>query len=174
MMVHNRRKRAEFFTEQKALKASAIQTAKLAIDNGVATQDQLAFIQREEEHDAQLAAVATAKAAKKGIFGRSKDWLFSGLKKEEEGENSTPGDGRPGYEVIYQEGHSITERESGVVRAIDEKKNLISDKTKNAFEEEKQRQRTGGPLDRLGTASKSDLDEEKPNSGGWTSFMVRR
>jgi hypothetical protein len=81
MMVHNRRKRAEFFTEQKALKASAIQTARLAIDNGVATEDQLAFIRREEEHDAQVAAAAAAKAAKRGIFERSKDWLFSGLKK---------------------------------------------------------------------------------------------
>jgi hypothetical protein len=173
MMIHNRRKRAEFFTEQKALKASAIQTARLAIDHGVATEDQMAFIRREEEHDAELAAAAAAKAAKRGIFRRSKDWLFSGLKREEGADNLLPSERDIGYEQVNQGDHSVRERGSRVMQAIEEKESQISEKTKNAFEKEKQRQRTGGPLDHLGTEER-DLDEEKPNSGGWTSFMVRR
>jgi hypothetical protein len=174
MMVHNRRKRAEFFTEQKALKASAIQTARLAIDNGVATEDQLAFIRREEEHDAQVAAAAAAKAAKRGIFERSKDWLFSGLKKEEGSDSLSQGEKDLGYEQVDQADHSMSGRGSRVVQAIEEKERQISEMTKNAFEAEKQRQRAGGPLDHLGPDSSRDIDDEKPKSGGWTSFMVRR
>ncbi|EHK98629.1 hypothetical protein M7I_5570 [Glarea lozoyensis 74030] len=172
MMVHNRRKRAEFFTEQKALKASAIQTAKQALDQGVATEDQLAFLRREEEHDAQLAAAAKAKAAKKGIFKKSKEWLFSGLKKEEGVELAENNEREISHGEISEEGSSIKERASDVSRAIGQTQSAISDKTKGAFEEEKQRQRVGGPLDRLGTATESDMDEDKPKSGGWTSFMV--
>lgn len=177
MMIHNRRKRAEFFTEQKALKASAIQYAQAAIEHGTATEDQIAFIRREEEHDAQVIAAAAAKAAKRGIFRRGKDWLFSGLKNEEGNEGTETNEGRLGNGSINKEYGSIGTRESGIaVQAIEGKKALIPDTAKRAFKEEKERQRTGGPLDRLGTAQKSDLDDEdgKPASGGWTSFMVRR
>ncbi|KAH8663006.1 cytochrome oxidase c assembly-domain-containing protein [Tricladium varicosporioides] len=173
MMIHNRRKRAEFFAEQKAVHAAAIQNAQRALESGVATEDQIAFLNREKEHDAQLAAFAKANTEKKGIFKKTKEWLFSGLKKEEEGENVGTSEERLGYESLNEEDDSLGERESDIVRAIEDKKIAIAEKAKKAFADEKERQRTGGPLDRLGTAPKASL-EEQPKSGGWTSFMTRR
>ncbi|KAF4621545.1 hypothetical protein G7Y89_g14529 [Cudoniella acicularis] len=174
MMIHNRRKRAEFFAEQKALHTSAMQNAQRALEFGTATEDQIAFLSREREHDAQVAALEKTKAEKKGIFKRGKEWLFSGLKKEEEGEDVGTSERRLGYEGLSEEDDTLGERESDIVRAIEEKKMAISEKVKQAFENEKEKQRTGGPLDRLGTAPKDGASEEQPKAGGWTSFMTRR
>ncbi len=114
----------------------------------------------------------TAKA-KKGIFKRGKDWLFSGLKKEEEGENFGSSERRLGYEALSEEDDSLGERESDIIRAIEDKKMAIVVKTKQAFAEEKERQRTGGPLDRLGTQTEGNAVEPS-KSGGWTSWITRR
>jgi hypothetical protein len=173
MMIYNRRKRAEFYQEQKALKENAIRSARLAISMGKASEEQVDFIRREEEHEAQLNAAAKAKAAKKGIFKKGKEWLFSGLKNEEEGEDVGSSERRLGYEALSEEDDSFGERESDIVRAIEEKKMAISTKAKQAFAEEKERQRSGGSLDRLGLESEGH-DAEPPKSGGWTSWMTRR
>jgi hypothetical protein len=169
MMIYNRRKRAEFYQEQKALKENAIRSARLAIVAGEASEEQIQFIRREEEHDAQLEAVK----AKKGIFKKGKEWLFSGLKKEEEGEDVGSSERRLGYEALSEEDDSLGARESDIVRAIEDKKMAIAAKAKLAFAEEKERQRTGGPLDRLGTEAEGNT-VEPPKSGGWTSWMTRR
>jgi hypothetical protein len=143
MMVYNRRKRAQFYEEQKALKESAIYSARLAISSGVATEEQINFINMEDEHQGRLDAAAKAKAANKGIFKRGSEWLFSGLKKEEEGEDVGSSERRLGYEALSEEDDTLGERESDIVRAIEEKKMAISQKAKHAFAEEKERQRTG-------------------------------
>jgi hypothetical protein len=179
MMLYNRKKRAQFYQEQKALHASAIETARNAIASGTATEEQLKFIKREEDHDAELEAFAKAKREKKGILTKSKDWLFSGLKKEEEGEDLGSSERRLGYEALSEEDDVLGERESDIVRAIEEKKMAITVKAKQAFADEKEKQKSGGPLDRLGTAVQKPADsqwaeDEKPQSGGWTSFFVRR
>lgn len=171
MMIYNRKKRAQFSEERKALHANAIYSAKQAMEAGTATEEQIKFINREDEHTARLEALARAKAEKKGIFTRGKEWLFSGLKNEEEGEDVGSSERRLGYEALSEEDDMLGERESDIVRAIENKKLAIANKAKQAFADEKERQRTGGPLDRLGTKSG---DEEQPKSGGWTSFMGRR
>ena len=168
-MVHNRRQRAKFFEEQKAKQAAAIYTAREAIASGAATEEQINFINMEDAHQARLEAAARAKAQKKGIFASGKAWLFSGLKKEEEGEDLGSSERRLGYEALSEEDDSLGERESDIVRAIEDKHAGISAKAKQAFADEKERQRTGGPLDRLGSGG-----EETPKPGGWTSFMTRR
>jgi Cytochrome oxidase c assembly len=170
MMLYNRRKRAEFYQEQKALKENAIQSARLAIASGEASEEQIKFIQREDEHDTQLTAAAKAKAGKKGIFKTGKEWLFSGLKNEEEGEDVGTSERRLWYEALSEEDDSLGERESDIVRAIEEKKMAIAAKAKQAFADEKERQRSGGPLDRLGIES----DGEAPKSGGLSSWISRR
>jgi hypothetical protein len=179
MMIYNRKKRAQFYEEQKAIHESAVYSAKSAIANGTATEEQIKFIHREEAHDAELEAIARAKREKRGIFSKSKDWLFSGLKNEEEGEDVGSSERRLGYEALSEEDDSLGERESDIVRAIEEKKMAIADKAKQAFANEREKQKSGGPLDRIGTAPERLMDDnladdEKPKSGGWTSFFVRR
>lgn len=174
-MIHNRRKRREFVAERQALHTSALRTAQLAIEQGTASEEQIKFINRERQHLADVEAEKAAKAAKGGIFKRSKDWMLSGLKKEEEGDDVGTSERRLGYEALSEEDDTLGVRESDIVRAIEDKKLAITGKAKQAFAEEKERQRTGGPLDRIGNQSTNDDDfDEKPKSGGWTSFMVRK
>ncbi|PVH87260.1 hypothetical protein DL98DRAFT_510123 [Cadophora sp. DSE1049] len=171
MMIYNRKKRAQFFEEQKAIRANAIYKARQAIEAGTATEEDIKFISLEDEHAARIEALARAKKEKKGIFKRGKEWLFSGLKNEEEGEDVGSSERRLGYEALSEEDDALGERESDIVRAIEEKKLAISAKAKQAFADEKERQRKGGPLDRLGTKFE---DEDQPKSTSWTSFLGRR
>jgi hypothetical protein len=101
--------------------------------------------------------------------------LFSGLKKEEEGDDVGSSERRLGYEAMSEEDDTFGERESDIVRAVEDKRTAIAEKAKQAFRDEKEKQRTGGPLDRLGTETEGvEVGDQKPKSGGWTSFMTRR
>jgi len=171
MMVYNRKKKAQFFEEHKAKVEAALHTARKAIEMGNASDEQIKFVRLEDEHEAML----KAKSEKRGMFTKSKDWLFSGLKKEEEGNDLGTSENRLGYEGMSEEDDSLGARESDIVRAIEDKKTAIAEKAKQAFADERERQRSGGPLDRIGTPSESSSRrEETPRSGGWTSFMIRR
>jgi hypothetical protein len=174
MMIYNRRKRREFFAEQKAKHQAAMHEARVAINHGIATESQAEFIAREEAEDARVASLKEEKA-QKGIFKTAKQWLFFGLKSQEEGSDVGSSGSRLGYEALSEEDDGLGERESDIVRAIEDKKIAIQEKAKGAFADEKERQRTGGPLDRLGTSvDNTGSREEPPKSGGWTSFMTRR
>lgn len=170
MMIYNRKKRAEFFAEQKAKHAAAIYDARQAKDTGVATEAQLAFLSREEEEDARLAKLRQ----KKGMFKSAKEYLFAGLKKEEEGDDLGSSEARLGYESMSEEDDVLGERESDIVRAIEDKKLAIQAKAKQAFANEKERERSGGPLDRIGTSANNAIPEEETPKASWTSFMTRR
>lgn len=171
MMVYNRKKKAQFFEEHKAKVEAALYTARHAIVTGTATDEQINFVTLEDEHQ----AVLKAKREKKGMFAKSKEWLFSGLKKDEEGNELGSTENRLGYEGLSEEDDSMGMRESDIVRALEDKKLAIAGRAKQAFADEKERQRSGGPLDRIGTNSESNTrSEEPPKSGGWTSFMTKR
>ena len=173
-MIYNRRKRAQFFQEQKALHAAAIHNARLAIEQGSASEEDIDFIRREDEETARAERIKKEKAEKKGIFAKTKTWLFSGLKKEEEGDDVGTSERRIGYESLSEEDDGMGERESDIIRAIEEKKEAVKGKAKLAFADEKERQKSGGPLDRIGKPAVDGSEDERPKSGGWTSFMTRR
>ncbi|KAK6613721.1 hypothetical protein H4I96_00042 [Botrytis cinerea] len=160
MMVYNRKKRAEFYAEQKFKYAMALESAQAAAASGIATESQIEFLNREKEREQKVKIAEEAK----------KKALEHGRKKEEEGDDVGTSERRLGYEALSEEDDTLGERESDVLRAIEEKKMAIQNKAKSAFEAEKERQRNGGPLDRIGT----DGEEQKPKSGGWTSFMIRK
>jgi hypothetical protein len=176
MMIYNRRKRNQFYEEQKGLHAAAVHNARLAIEQGSASEEDIEFIKREDAETARIEKIKAEKAAKKGIFAAGRDWLFSGLKKEEEGEDVGTSERRIGYESLCEEDDAMGERESDIIRAIEDKKESLKGKVKQAFAEEKERQKSGGPLDRLGTSKigATRSEDERPKSGGWTSFMTRR
>lgn len=163
MIVYNRKKRAQFFQEQKAIHQNAIHKAQQSIAAGTATEAELEFIQREKEHDAYLADKAREKAAKKGIFRRGREWLFSGLSNEEEGAR----------EFVKEEVDRGREKGSEVLRSLEGEKERLQDKAQQAFADEKERQRIGGPLNRL-AGSSTVVEPDQPKSGGWTSWMIRK
>jgi hypothetical protein len=162
MIIHNRRKRAEFRAEQKARYEAAIHAARTAIWKGTASEAQIEFISRDEAEQARIAALTTNK---KGIFKRGSEWLFSGLKKEEQNEYMSNSELGSEQETPRGVGNALGQRAA-------EDATHIKDRAKEAFANEKERQRTGGQLDRLGASVENTT--ESPKSGGWTSFMTRR
>lgn len=154
MIIYNRRKRAEFNAEQKARYEAAIHTATVAIKSGTATEAQIEFMERDKAKQAHMAALAN----RKSIFKKGSEWLFSGLKKEEQAEVGG------GPEALNGIGNSLN-------RIAKEEATGLKDKAKEAFSSEKKRQ-VGGPLDQLGTSAETAMDSSK--SGGWMSFITRR
>ncbi|EON99267.1 hypothetical protein UCRPA7_5263 [Phaeoacremonium minimum UCRPA7] len=98
-----------------------------------------------------------------------KAWLFSSLKKEEEGEDVGTGERRLGWESLSEEDDGTGVRDSDLVRAIEEKQAYIKSKAAQAFEKEKQNQRKGGPLDRVGVEppAAASADEPSKKKGWW-------
>ncbi|KFY72785.1 hypothetical protein V499_07120 [Pseudogymnoascus sp. VKM F-103] len=159
MMIYNRRRRREYFAEQKALTEAATQDAAVALRSGTATAEQLKLLE-QQRGQAAVAAEMRQKAAEmrearanaapvekveegKGIMASATGWLFKGLKTEDRPE--------VGYENLVDE-RGV---KGGVTRAVEERR--------------AEREANGGTLDRLGT--EENEDEKK---GGWTSFMTRK
>lgn len=172
MMIYNRKKRAQFFSEQQAQHMNALHSAQMAQQHGTATEEQVALIETERAQAQAYADAEKAKAARKGIFGRSKDWLFSGLKQDEE---VLAEGGKKVEEVVKDVGGEAKEvvgaNGSRILKAVEEKKEGVREKIEGAWEREKNAERTGGPFDRIGTGA---AEEPAPKSGGWTSFMTGR
>ncbi|KAL2022479.1 hypothetical protein VTK56DRAFT_5308 [Thermocarpiscus australiensis] len=95
-------------------------------------------------------------------------WLTSNLKKEEEGDDVMSSQRRLGYDSLSEEDRGTGVRDSDIVRAVEEK---IRAKGHAAFEKEKENQRTGGPLDRVGIEQQkpatSAAQDEQPKKKGW-------
>jgi len=177
MSVYNRKKRAQFYQEQEAIRKSAIHDAREAIASGTATEAQIKFIDMEDEYHAKIEE-AKRKKSGSGPIGRAKNWLFSGLKNEEEGEDVGTSERRLGYEGLSEEDDSMGERESDIIRALEEKKMEIQEKARHAFAQERELERTGGPLDRVGTAAESSAEapaaDDETKSKSWSSWIMGR
>lgn len=100
-----------------------------------------------------------AAEAKTGLWA----WMTSSLKKEEEGEDAMSSQRRLGYESLSEEDDGTGVRDSDLVRASEGKEAYIWQKAHEAFEKEKENQRKGGPLDRVGRGEEA----EKPKKKGW-------
>ncbi|KAK4187413.1 cytochrome oxidase c assembly-domain-containing protein [Podospora australis] len=98
---------------------------------------------------------------KKASSGGLWSWMTANLKKEEEGDES-PSDRRLGYESLSEEDDGQGVRDSDIVRAVEhraqEASAALKEKAHAAFEKEKENERKGGPLDRIGL----DAQQEKP------------
>ncbi|KAK3991496.1 cytochrome oxidase c assembly-domain-containing protein [Cladorrhinum sp. PSN332] len=94
-------------------------------------------------------------------------WLTSNLKREEEGD-SAPNQKRLGWESLSEEDDASGVRDSDLVRAVEEKKAYLREKALQAFEKEKEKERKGGPLDRIGIEGNKVAEEVKPaKKKGW-------
>ncbi|KFZ16528.1 hypothetical protein V502_05043, partial [Pseudogymnoascus sp. VKM F-4520 (FW-2644)] len=103
MMIYNRRRKREYFAEQKALTESLVQDASVALRSGTATAEQLSLLEKqrgqaalaaemrakvEELREARASAAALpakveVEEGKKGIVAQATGWLFKGLKSED-------------------------------------------------------------------------------------------
>lgn len=174
MLRYNRKRKAEFIEAQRQMGADSLEAARLAYMRGDATEDQISLVEeansragpaggegfklpsilsapkpitREEEAPAQSeqAAGSSASGEKKssGFFG----WFSS---------SGTGGD-------------SAASGSKDPPRTLEDKQEMLR-KAREAFEKERENQRSGGPLDRLGTqdaatASAQPTGNEQPKKG---------
>ncbi|KAK4199276.1 cytochrome oxidase c assembly-domain-containing protein [Triangularia verruculosa] len=97
---------------------------------------------------------------KKGLW----TWLTANLKKEEEGDSVMSNERRLGWESLSEEDDGTGVRDSDLVRASEGRTAAkgLKDKAREAFEKEKENERRGGPLDRIGLdAASADKEGEK-------------
>jgi hypothetical protein len=102
------------------------------------------------------------KVAKNGGW---RSWFSSSLSKSEEGEWVGTSRRRLGYESLSGEDDGVGVRESDTLRAIDEKQQYMREKAQQALAQEKENQRTGGPLDRAGLETKANTASSDGNPG---------
>ena len=201
MIVYNRKKKREYFAEQKAIAMAELHSAQEALARGTATEEQFAILIRENKlpNQASKASVSDstdfgkAQAAmqqgagkiaeeSKGAWATAKSWIFAGLKKEEEIEDETA---RLGYEGTSEDDDVMGERSSDIARAVAARKIEMEQKAREALEREKKRQLEGGPLDRLHTSEEGQagvrtavadgaVGDAKPKGSGWSGFMGNR
>jgi hypothetical protein len=191
MMIHNRRKRREYFAQQEALHTAAVYEAQSALRHGAATAEQLALLENEEmtRRMKEKSEADKERAKVEGVLAKTKKWLFEGLKREEEGARVGVGEQVRGGESEERmrlvaagmgaapgegsEGVGGMGRESAILRAVEGRKAEVVENAERAAE----RERSGGMLDRLGTglATSGESSGETPKQGGgWMAFMSRR
>ncbi|KAI9700793.1 MAG: hypothetical protein M1836_002162 [Candelina mexicana] len=166
MIIYNRRQRRDFFAQQKALHAKALTIAREAAAQGIADEDQMLLLNRERA--AQEAE--QARLAKKGIWKRTKEWLYSGLKTEDDGSSSRANlvaVGDEAWKENTSESNDVTGDKLGILKAVKEKrKEGVEPGTVDAPSPAPEPR--GGPLDKLANG------EPPTAKGGWTSFVTRR
>ncbi|KAI0877359.1 hypothetical protein GGS24DRAFT_447505 [Hypoxylon argillaceum] len=201
MMMHNRKRRAEFFALQKQMREDSLEAARLAYIRGTASEEQIALVEDATarakdagtslppllsvpqraappggwETPAAAAATTSSPAAtstadhtpeetKKG--GGITAWLFGGLKKE---------DVRDDADLSASDDRWRTTTSSAVATAsaaADNVTDSLRGTAKAAFEQERDNQRRGGPLDQIGQDTASTTPTAATTSGegkkkGW-------
>lgn len=178
MLRYNRKRKAEFIEAQRQMGADSLEAARLAYMRGDATEDQISLVEeanartgpaggevfrlpsilsapkpitREDDVPAQSEQAAAAESASgekksSGIFG----WFSS---------SGTGGDS------------TTSGSKDAPPRTLEDKQDMLK-KAREAFEKEKENQRSGGPLDRLGTqdATTAPIQSngvEQPKKKGW-------
>ncbi|ROW08468.1 hypothetical protein VMCG_03216 [Cytospora schulzeri] len=183
MLRYNRKRKAEFLEAQRQMSADSLEAARLAYMRGDATEDQISLVEeansragpaggegfklpsilsapkpitREEEVAAQSeqAAAAGAAAAAESAPSEKKSSGFFGW-------FSSSGAG----------GDSTASGNRDAPRTLEDKQDMLR-KAREAFEKEKENQRSGGPLDRVGTqdattAPIQSSGAEQPKKKGW-------
>lgn len=158
MMVHNRRKRHEFFAVQAELHRRELEAANEALLAGTANEDQMLLLNRERAKE----EAERLKLAKKGVWARAKDALFAGKEMEEHKGGTLAHEARiaggSGEGVLKAVENTVREGKEKVKRELD----LHNTPTRPVI---------GGPLDQLaGNAASSATQSAKT----WTDWAMRR
>ncbi|KAK0744267.1 cytochrome oxidase c assembly-domain-containing protein [Apiosordaria backusii] len=125
------------------------------------TTERVPAEQQQETQQQEETTTQQQQQQKKGLW----TWLTANLKKEEEGDDAMSNERRLGWESLSEEDDGTGVRDSDLVRASEGRgvaKNL-KEKAKEAFEKEKENERRGGELDRIGL----EEGEKNKKKKGW-------
>jgi hypothetical protein len=166
MMLHNRRKRNEWFSVQQELYRRDLEEATEALSSGTANEDQMLLInQARAREEAEL-----EKLNKKSVFARAKEALFSNMDKEEQK------GGALGALFPREKRENTGE---GVLQAVEDTVRHGKEKQKDdeyMFTSDKQQRTpsiptTGGPLDQMG---EKVANAASNSTRSWTEWALRR
>lgn len=165
MLMHNRRKRAEWLADQQAQHRAALTEARNLLASGQhITEDQMLLINQERAAQEAFAAQKN----KKGIFAQAKDALFSSVEEED-----TKG-GRLSVTRAVEE--KVKEGKEVVVGGIEKAKGVVEEVERKKAEVVMDGRRdlggvVGGPLD---LEAQAVTNEVKEKSKSWTDWVLRR
>ena len=166
MLLHNRRRKTEWLAEKRATEAKEVAEARIALEEGRATQDQILFINRER---AKFEA-AEAKKNRPGIFRRTTNWMFSGLSSEEQkggklgaGISNAVNVTQPSQEVLLG-----AQEDRGVLQAVEEQ---VAANRRSGEKVEEVLRPIGGPLDREAQRTANVMAD---TGKSWVSWVTGR
>jgi hypothetical protein len=161
MIVHNRRRRNEWLAQKRAEEAREVAVARQAMEEGMASEDQVLLVNRERARRES----EEAKKSRPGIIRRSTSWLFGGLSKEEQR------GGRLGAEAALESGRQDLlgeKEEQGVLLAVQE---TVNARRREGERVEEMLRPLGGPLDR---EAERTLHAAADAGKSWLSWLTGR
>ncbi|KAG6361287.1 hypothetical protein INS49_009512 [Diaporthe citri] len=177
MLRYNRKRKAEFIEAQRVMSADSLEAARLAYMRGDASDEQISLVEEANARaggaggDFKLPSILSAPAPIRRDeeapgSGEQAAAAASGGAASTEGKSS----GLFGW-FSSKKSTQDTTGSSEAPRSLEDKQDMLR-KAREAFEKEKEAQRSGGPLDRLGiedsTASQTHTKEaEQPKKKGW-------
>lgn len=178
MMRHNRKRQAEFIEAQKKMATDSLEAARLAYMRGDANDEQIQLVEEAQARAAsqgfQLPSILSAPTPIKREAADVKT-TEDQAKTLAEGKSSNLLDMLPFWgtkkEGASNAGEAVP-KEARPQRTFEEKQTML-EQARAAFEKEKENQKTGGPLDRLGSAeaapeaSSPTKETEQPKKKGW-------
>lgn len=176
MLRYNRKRKAEFIEAQRRMSADSLEAARLAYMRGDASEEQISLV---EEANARAGGAGGGDFKLPSILSAPKpitrDEESLGLGKQEaaaaaSASGESKSSGLFGWFSSKKPAQDATGN-SEAPRSLEDKQDMLR-KAREAFEKEKETQRSGGPLDRLGidqsTASQTHTKEaEQPKKKGW-------
>jgi hypothetical protein len=165
MMLHNRRKRNEWFSVQQELHRRDLLEANEALAAGTANEDQMLLINQERARE----EAEREKLNKKGVLARAKEALFSNMDKEEQKGGTL---GLLPKEKMEKGGEGVLRAVENTVREGNER--LKDGKTifkAEMIQHAPSRPVIGGPLDQLGEGAANAVSR---STKSWTDWALRR
>lgn len=166
MLRYNRARKVEFFEAQKKMSAESLEAARLAYMRGDATDEQMSLIEEANARPEgfQLPSILSApKPIEKTV---SEESTVTGPSAE-----TQPEEKKSGLWGFFSSGSKKESQDAAAEkpqpRSLDDKRAML-ESARAAFEQEKENQRKGGPLDRLGTQDSTPTNPaEQPKKKGW-------
>lgn len=177
MMRHNKKRQAEFIEAQKKMAADSLEAARLAYMRGEANDEQKALVEeaqaRAEGQGFKMPSILSAPTPIRTDPDEKATGESAAATVPEESKSSRLLSLLP-FWGKEEGGKDATEAEPKEVKpepTLEEKRAMLQ-QARAAFEKEKENQKVGGPLDRLGNKEASEdspqpKETEQPKKKGW-------
>lgn len=166
MMRHNRSRKVEFLELQQKMSADSLEAARLAYMRNEATEEQARMVEEANARSEGFKIPSVLSAPRPLTSPRSGDDAASAAQQPEGSKSSSRFWGLwPSRNAEGQE-QAAAEKQP---KTLEEKRALLEN-ARLAFEKEKENQRNGGPLDRIGTEDAEAArpkDVEQAKKKGW-------